>query len=319
MAKADNLLSILWLLLSRQRMTAAELAEQLEISTRTVYRYIDSLCASGIPIIAETGHDGGYRLLRRFVEAPLFFDTDERKALFYAAQFAKQAGYPYEGSLENALQKIEYQMSEEQQKELANYTRGFDIVTPSTMLVNDKLLQTIEEAIAHCTQLTLYYQKKGSSFSESRQVDPYGIVHWNRKWYLIGYCHLRLEKRTFRLDRLQNIEKLKSNFVRPENFVATDFFLDWLAPKQEGHLVTITLQGSKEAIQYLRHHWQLQYFFVRQTENEIQFLVDQNNLETSIPSFLLTYGTSIKIVEPDCLRISLIELAQKLIDHYQQE
>jgi predicted DNA-binding transcriptional regulator YafY len=59
-------------------MTASELAERLETSVRTIYRYIDSLCASGVPIIAESGHDGGYRLLNQFIEAPLFFDTNER-------------------------------------------------------------------------------------------------------------------------------------------------------------------------------------------------------------------------------------------------
>jgi predicted DNA-binding transcriptional regulator YafY len=151
--------------------------------------------------------DGGYRLLKQFVEAPLFFDTDERKALYYASLFAEQAGYPYEGALENALQKIQYQMSEEQQKELTNYTRGLDVVNPTIMVVDNKILQTIEETIARCSQLTLFYQKKGSTSSESRTIDPYGIVHWNRKWYLVGYCHLRLENRTFRLDSTSEFRK----------------------------------------------------------------------------------------------------------------
>jgi hypothetical protein len=67
--------------------------------------------------------------------------------------FAKQAGYPYEGSLKNALQKIKYQMSAEQQKELSNYTRGFDVVPPAVMKIDHKLLHTIVEAIATCRQL----------------------------------------------------------------------------------------------------------------------------------------------------------------------
>ncbi|MCH5585484.1 YafY family transcriptional regulator [Shimazuella sp. AN120528] len=320
MAKADNMLAILWLLISRHRMTASELAESLETSVRTIYRYIDSLCASGVPIIAESGHDGGYRLFNKFIETPLFFDTDERKALYYASLFAKQAGYPYEGSLENALQKIKYQMSEDQQKEFSNYTRGFDVVTPAIMKIDDQMLRTIEKAIASCNRLTLHYQKTGSNSPENRQVDPYGIVHWNRKWYLVGYCHLRGENRTFRLDRVEKLEIESFTFNRPENFIATDFFLSWLAPKQnQRNFVPLTIHGNKEAIQYLRHHWQLQYYFVHQTETEIQFLVERESLETYIPGFLFTYGTTIKVIEPISLKKSLTILAQNLTKHYQQD
>lgn len=61
--KADNMLSILWLLRTRGRVTAKQLAESLEIHVRSVYRYIDALCASGVPIVAEAGPNGGYSLL----------------------------------------------------------------------------------------------------------------------------------------------------------------------------------------------------------------------------------------------------------------
>ena len=73
MAKWDNLLSLLWMLRGGRKLTAAKLADSLEISVRTVYRYIDALCASGVPIVAGPGHDGGFRILENFQETPLFF------------------------------------------------------------------------------------------------------------------------------------------------------------------------------------------------------------------------------------------------------
>lgn len=73
MAKIDNMMSILWMLSSDKKVTAKEISEKLEINIRTVYRYMDTLCASGVPIIADAGHNGGYTLLNNFVEAPLFF------------------------------------------------------------------------------------------------------------------------------------------------------------------------------------------------------------------------------------------------------
>lgn len=106
MSKADNMLAILSLLRSRKRMTAKQLAEELEIHIRSVYRNIDALCASGVPIVAETGRSGGYRLPDRYAEAPLFFDLDEQKALVHAAAFAREAGYPFGDALGRAVSKL---------------------------------------------------------------------------------------------------------------------------------------------------------------------------------------------------------------------
>lgn len=68
MSKADNMLSILWMLKEQKRVTAKQIADALEIHIRTVYRYIDALCASGVPIIADSGHNGGYSLLHDFIK-----------------------------------------------------------------------------------------------------------------------------------------------------------------------------------------------------------------------------------------------------------
>jgi predicted DNA-binding transcriptional regulator YafY len=103
MSKAVNMLSILWLLKTGKRMTAKQLAEELEINIRTVYRYIDALCASGVPIISDAGHNGGYSLLNDFTKAPLFFDSDEQKAMIHAASFASEAGYPFSEALDAAV------------------------------------------------------------------------------------------------------------------------------------------------------------------------------------------------------------------------
>ncbi len=105
MAKWDNMLAILWQLKSKKQVTAIQLADSLEISVRTVYRYIDALCASGVPIIAEPGHHGGYYLPEAFSGTPLFFENTELKALTHATLFAESAGYPFGHKLKRALEK----------------------------------------------------------------------------------------------------------------------------------------------------------------------------------------------------------------------
>ncbi len=72
MPKTDNMLAILWMLRSGEKVTAQQMAEKLELNIRTVYRYIDTISTSGVPIVSEPGHNGGYSLLNHFIEAPLF-------------------------------------------------------------------------------------------------------------------------------------------------------------------------------------------------------------------------------------------------------
>lgn len=105
MPKNDHMLSILWMLNSGEKLTAKQIAEKLEIHIRTVYRYIDALCASGVPIISDAGHNGGYSLLHNFIKSPLLFSMEEKKALLHAAQFAQEAGYPLSEALEQATSK----------------------------------------------------------------------------------------------------------------------------------------------------------------------------------------------------------------------
>jgi len=103
MAKADNMLAILMLLRARNKMTASQLAEELEIHIRTVYRCIDALCASGVPIVSETGRNGGYFIRENVKLDPLFFDAEEHKALLHAAQFVRESGYPQMEALNRAI------------------------------------------------------------------------------------------------------------------------------------------------------------------------------------------------------------------------
>ena len=116
MSKIDNMMAILWMLNSGKKITAKQISEKLEMNIRTVYRYIDALSASGVPIISDTGHNGGYTLLNHFIESPLLFDVDEQTALLHAAAFAKEAGYFSGEALNRATSKLTMYSNQEQEK-----------------------------------------------------------------------------------------------------------------------------------------------------------------------------------------------------------
>ncbi len=142
MSKTDNMLAILWLLKTEKRMTAKQLAETLEIHIRSVYRYINSLCASGVPIIADSGHNGGYSLLHEFTEAPLFFNLEEQKALVHAGRFAEEGGYPFGDALNGAISKLKRYANPEQSNKLERHSASFDVINP---LPDSSLELTLQE------------------------------------------------------------------------------------------------------------------------------------------------------------------------------
>lgn len=81
------------MLISDKRVTMNQISDKLEMNIRTVYLYMDTLSKSGVPIISDTGQNGGYTLLKDFYEEPLFFDVEKKKSLIRTAGFAEEAGY----------------------------------------------------------------------------------------------------------------------------------------------------------------------------------------------------------------------------------
>lgn len=319
MSKADNMLSILWLLKAGKRMTAKQLAEMLEINIRTVYRYIDALCASGVPIISDPGHNGGYSVLPNFTEAPLFFHLDEQKALIHAAVFAQEAGYPFGDSLEQAIAKLKRFTNEKQLETINRHVVGFDVIQPPPDASLNGYLQELELSVAECCTLMLEYQTSREPAPKGRNLDPYGLVNWKNKWYVVGHCHLRNEIRSFRVDRIRSLQRSGAVFIRPENFSARDFFMGSLLPdpSQTDRLIAVRIVGKSQALDDLCKHWLLGHVVVERTETEVVLMLDEQSILSLAPYFLLSYGKAIRVLEPPQLKQRLVSIVADLLDFYQ--
>ena len=313
------MLSILWLLKTGKRMTAKQLAEELEINIRTVYRYIDALCASGVPIISDAGHNGGYSLLHEFTKAPLFFDVNEQKALIHAASFASEAGYPFSEVLNGAVTKLKKYTNPEQLDYINRHLTGFDVIQPPAKSELETLLQDIEESVAEGLTLLMEYQKGNESTPQSRSIDPYGLVYWKGNWYVVAYCHLRLEIRSFRVDRIVSISRTGVEFDRPADFSARAFFLNGLLPDldQPDQLISIHIEGHGHALDDLCQHWLFGHALTRRSENHAHFKIDEQSINTYVPYYLLPYGKAINILEPLFLKERMVTVTIELVKHYQ--
>jgi len=318
-SKNDNMLAILWMLNSGVKVTAKQIAEKLEINIRTVYRYIDSLCASGVPIVSDIGQNGGYTLLDNFVQAPLFFDLEEQKALIHAAVFAKEAGYPFTDALNKATEKLKMYSNRKQESTLNRHLAGFDVITRESAPSVKAVLMELELAIANEYSVEIEYRTSHEEQAKQRIIDPYGMVYWNNKWYTIAFCHLRNEIRSFRAERILQIKAVQLVFKRPEAFSAKEFFLKNLLPAIAGKegLISLIIEGRPEALDDLCLHWFLGHHLKERTSNQAIFLLEEKSIYTYVPYFLLSYGKSIQIVEPQSLKEKLVDVLSELMKYYQ--
>ncbi|HCQ88995.1 MAG TPA: DNA-binding transcriptional regulator [Clostridium sp.] len=319
MAKNDNMLAILWMLNSGAKITAKQIAEKLEINIRTVYRYIDSLCASGVPILSDVGQNGGYRLLNNFIQAPLFFDVEEQKALLHAAVFAKEAGYPFSESLSNVTQKLKMYSNREQESILNRHLAGFEVINRNIAPSVKTTLEELERAVANEYSVEIEYRTSHEEQPRSRVIDPYGILYWNNKWYTVGFCHLRNQIRSFRAERILQIKRTQMIFKRPETFSVRKFFLQNLLPDSTGKdgVISLIISGRAEALDDLCIHWFLGHHLKERTSNQAVFLLDEIAIHAYVPYFLLSYGKAIQVIEPQSLKKKLVTVASELMEYYQ--
>lgn len=220
MRRADRLFQIIERLRGRAAVTAHQLADQLEVSERTIYRDIQDLVTSGVPIEGAAGV--GYALRRGFDLPPIMFDAPELEALVVSARLARALGGADLGeAAERALRKIEAVLPEARRRELdqPRLYAPAEAVNPRSTAQ----LDLVRRAIAARRYLSLDYTREDGERSK-RDIRPLAIVYWPPNWLMAAWCELRNDFRTFRTDRIQGAE-LSTRTFRDEPGKTFDDYL----------------------------------------------------------------------------------------------
>jgi len=316
MAKIDNMMSILWMLSEDKKVTAKEIAEKLEINIRTVYRHIDTLSASGIPIISDSGHNGGYTLLNSFIKAPLFFNAEEQTALMQSAYFAKESGYFLSEALEEATSKLKNHSNQEKEQIIEENLAWFEVIKSTGTMTTELLLKKLKSSITNKISVEIEYRKNHEEQSNSRVIDPYGIVFWKNNWYTVGFCHSRNEIRSFRVDRIHNLSETTSIFEKPKDFSASKFLMSGLLEGNKKNYIKLIIEGNSSVLDSLCQHWYLGNTARDTTSNRVTFLMEKEIVYNHIPNILIPYGKSIRIIEPENLKEKMGEVLSDLINYH---
>ena len=248
-----RVLTILELLQSHYRMSGPELAERLEVNTRTVRRYITMLQDLGIPVEAERGRHGSYRLRPGFKLPPLMFTEDEALSLTLGLLVARRLGLTAAvatvPAVESAIAKVERVLPLALRERVQAVQETLILDFPRTgSTPRAEIVVTLCSAAQQQRRVFLRYSSWKGEESE-RAVDLYGLVYRSGYWYAVGYCHLRTDLRVFRLDRIVYAEMRDETFLRPVGFDSLGYVMRSLAMTPTTWPIKVLLETTMEEAQ----------------------------------------------------------------------
>lgn len=300
--KLERLLSIIFKLLHNEILSASSLADEFQVSTRTIYRDIEAICAAGIPVVSYQGANGGFGIMRGYK-----FD----KSLIGSHDVL---------NLVTVLSSLSSVFEDKEVEHTIDRLKSLDTSESSrTLYVNLESLRTepnslirLRKAIQEKKAVRFDYVSNKNEFT-SREVEPIHLHYKFRNWYVYGFCRERQDDREFRVSRMMNItltqeEFLRSHKVKDEpSYSESDLggFADvviWVNPNSIAKVIDQFQNASK----------------VMNRDGSMTFTISVYRPQHAgwLKSILLSFGSGAKIIKPVELQSILIDEAEKIMKIY---
>ena len=212
MRKADKLFQLINLIRAKQPITAERISQELNVSVRTVYRYVEDLSVSGIPIFGTTGI--GYQMLENFELPALNLTEKELEALLLGMKMVTSwSGIELSHAAQSMTTKIQSVLPKNLINDFSEIIFAPDIVNSKS---NKLLWESIHKATKGCNIIDIQYNSL-DEVATSRKIYPLGLVYWGSKWTLAAWCTTKQDFRNFRIDRIVCFEVLEETFELNEN------------------------------------------------------------------------------------------------------
>lgn len=317
--KAKRIEEVLAVLQSSEIVSAEELASSLGTSRRTVYRYMDELKEQGYSVETCAGSKGGFRLSENNPNLVKAMSTREVLSLLLAgAAVAEHNLLPNNDSLESALEKIRHAMSAEQWCDVRELLPNISIMVDRLYQEDgdtERYLDLISQAIHQRRSLSVLYYSISSDQEELRTIDPYHLLFQNGAWYMVGFCQLRAEIRTFRVDRMRRAEPTEHAFDRPRSF-NLNAYLGGSWRIMRGETVTVKARFFPPAARYIAEGvWHPTQVIEGCSDGSLTLTVTVDGV-AEVGRWLLSFGEAVEVLEPESLRESVKENMEKAIQRY---
>ena len=339
--RADRLLSLLMLLQTRGRMTAQALADELEVSVRTVYRDIEALSGAGVPIYADRGPGGGCALVDNYRTQLTGLHEGEVRALFVASMPGALADLGLGADLKAALLKLLAALPAERRGEdkwvhqrIFLDWESWQTTSPpgnAALLAAAPALQLIQQAVWNDRMLWITYRRQSSFYRRQfkRLVAPYGLVAKEGQWYLVcaGSAEEGDRIRVYKVAELLDVRGTADTFTRPAEFDLEPAWRAWCEHIRldRGHYV-VTAQVSPQMYLDLPlylgehlaeghdQHWE-EGWQAASAANWQSVTLHFDSFEEARTK-LLGLGAGVEVMTPVALRRSLLDYAQQVVIRY---
>jgi predicted DNA-binding transcriptional regulator YafY len=315
--RASRLVSLLLLLQSRGQLTAPELAEELEVSVRTVYRDVEALSAAGVPVYAEAGRGGGFRLVEGYRTRLTGLSAREAEALliggtpgpvgelglgtvFAAAQAKLLAALPKDVADRAFLVRQRFHL------DTAGWFRASHVPAH---------LGPVATAVWEGRRLEIVYHHLDDDEDARRVLDPLGLVLKAGMWYLVAGRDG--QTRTYRVSRIRSARALSEESARPPDFDLTRYWADSVASFEVGaKRVTASLDATEKAIAILRQRgYHTESVAPHDGCTVVRTSVSFDDLGSAARE-LVALGGTVEIIDPPELRERVLMTARDVVSVY---
>ncbi|MDR7129493.1 putative DNA-binding transcriptional regulator YafY [Algoriphagus sp. 4150] len=307
MNRIDRLTAILTHLQSKRTIRAAELAERFSVSLRTIYRDVRSLEESGVPIIGEAGQ--GYSLVEGYRLPPIMFSREEALALLVADKLVEKLLDEQSSKFfKEALIKIKAVLKSTEKDLLVEVQDTIKVLksgSSQSMNKSSKAFQVALQAISEKKVLATGYMTFDPQRKSDRELEPIGLFHSYEQWYLLAFCRLRDDYRTFRLDRFSKLHITDISYSTVKH-PSLQSYLDKIASEQKLH--QIILEVPDGSLKYLANSKYNNGFV---SEERVGNKTEMTFMNSSIEGFVrwvISLGDIVVIKQPVELQDRLAQL-----------
>lgn len=306
MNRTDRLLAIILELQAHHRRRAEDLAATFETSKRTIYRDIQALCETGVPIVSAPGQ--GYSLVEGYFLPPLRFSPEEALMLLLGGDVAAQNfDSQYRAAALSATRKIQAVLPESMRAEIQGLRKNIRFVSGGDAAPGAaaELLPPLRRALVEHKTVRFYYHARSHGSAEWREADPYALAHVHGSWYVLAADHARGELRRFRLERMEKL------LVTDKSFAPADVKMDQPAD-DASRTLTIRARFDPTVARWVKES---RFYFVVAEEEDGEGLVVTlrvRDASEALP-WLLGWGSRVRVLEPESVREQMRTEAEAII------
>lgn len=309
--KFTILIKMLFMLLSKKRITAKEVAERFEISTRSVYRYVDELTLANVPVITERGNGGGISISETFKLHTAYLTREEFRVLTEILN-GVSAGLNGDKVISGIIEKLFSCKKSEDLTFLGSSSLIIDGSGWNDYGQHNEKIAHITKAINDCTALKISYHDRNGETSV-REIEPHALVLKNGVWYVYAYC---LKRKGFRLFKVGRIEYLNptNSFLRKDFDAATLPFEKWFGSIEKEEIELIVDKRIRSDVE----EW-LGVENVCVTPSGTIKAICRLPYDKSLISEISKFGNAIKVVRPQKLKDDILSNAEEIIKLYSKQ